>query len=96
MSDQGIRALSRSFTIVNSLGVHLRPASQLVQIFSEYPDCEVSVSVNDTRVNGKSIMGLLMLEASQGTVLTIAVSGPGAEEILDRAGEVIAAGFGED
>jgi phosphocarrier protein HPr len=96
MEDPGLTQLSRSFTIENTLGLHLRPASQLVQIFSEFADCEVQVGVGETRVNGKSIMGLLMLEAGQGTVITIDIAGPGADEILQRVGEVIGARFGED
>lgn len=96
MSDQEITGVSRTYTIENRLGIHLRPASQLVQIFSHYPDCEVLVSVGETRVNGKSIMGLLMLEAGPGTQLTVEAAGSNAEEILDRVGQIIAAGFGED
>lgn len=87
---------TRTYLIQNKLGMHLRPASQLVQIFSRFPDADVFVCVNDTRVNGKSIMGLLMLEAGQGTELTIEVSGVGGEEILQCAAEVIDGKFGEE
>jgi phosphocarrier protein len=96
MSDQEITGVSRTYTIENRQGLHLRPASQLVQIFTRCPDCEVFVSVAETRVNGKSIMGLLMLEAGPDTELTVEAAGAGAEEILDRVGELIAARFGED
>ena len=84
MSDQEITGVSRTYTIENRQGLHLRPASQLVQIFTRCPVCEVFVSVAETRVNGKSIMGLLMLEAGPGTELTVEAAGDGAEEILDR------------
>jgi phosphocarrier protein len=96
MSDQSVTEVSRTYTIVNRQGLHLRPASRLVQVFSEYPACEVFAVVKETRVNAKSIMGLLMLEASHGTELTVEVSGEGGNQILDRVGEVIAQRFGED
>jgi phosphocarrier protein len=82
--------------IENRQGLHLRPASLLVQIFSEHPDCEVTVGAHGNRVNGKSIMGLLMLEAGPGTELTIEVEGNGAEEIFERVAEVIAMHFQEE
>jgi phosphotransferase system HPr (HPr) family protein len=91
-----VSTTTRTYLIQNKLGMHLRPASQLVQIFSKFPGADVFVCVNDTKVNGKSIMGLLMLEACQGTELTIEASGEGVEEILHLAGEVIANKFGEE
>jgi phosphotransferase system HPr (HPr) family protein len=96
MSDSELTAVSRTFVIKNRQGMHLRPASQLVQIFSDYPDAEVTVRAGETAINGKSIMGLLMLEASQGRELTVEVIGLGGEEILARVEETIENRFGED
>lgn len=96
MADSSVTSVSRTYTIQNRLGMHLRPASQLVQIFSQFPDAEVHVGANGTKVNGKSIMGLLMLEASQGTELSVEVTGPGGEEILQRVGEAIDNRFNEE
>ena len=95
MTESKTTSVTRSFLIENRQGLHLRPASLLVQIFSEYPNCEVFVRVGDTRVNGKSIMGLLMLEAGLGTELLVEVDGMGGEEIFDRVAEVVSANFGE-
>lgn len=89
-------SVSRSYRIINELGLHLRPASQLVEIFSSHPDCEVHVSADGgARVNGKSIMGLLMLEAAQGAEILVECAGPGGPDILERVEKVIATRFGE-
>jgi phosphocarrier protein HPr len=69
--------------IQNELGLHARAATKLVQLASKYP-CDVTLSKDGHEVNGKSIMGVLMLVASKGTKVTIKAKG-------DRAGEVVAA-----
>jgi phosphocarrier protein HPr len=69
--------------IQNELGLHARAATKLVQLASKFP-CDVTLSKDGHEVNGKSIMGVLMLVASKGTKVTIKAKG-------DRAGEVVAA-----
>jgi phosphocarrier protein HPr len=96
MTENTPTTTSRTYLIENRQGLHLRPASLLVQIFSEHIDCEVMVGAHGNRVNGKSIMGLLMLEAGPGTELTIEVEGDGAEAIFERVAEVIAMHFREE
>ena len=56
-----------SVTIPNKLGLHLRPASQLVKVANRYDDCEIQLSKDGQQVNAKSIMGVIMLAAEQGS-----------------------------
>ena len=82
-------------TICNKLGMHARAATRFVQLASKYP-CEVAVIKDGQRVNGKSIMGVLMLVASLGTAITIECKGPGAEEAGKTLAELVENKFGEE
>lgn len=86
----------RSVTIVNDLGLHARAASKLVQLASKYP-VEVQIGREDMMVNGKSIMGVLMLAASKGTELTLVATGADADAdaALDALVQLVAGRFGE-
>lgn len=75
--------LIREFKILNQYGIHARPAALFVKTTSRY-DAEVSVEKDGNVVSGKSIMGLLTLEASRGSVLRVTVTGDGAEALLDE------------
>jgi phosphocarrier protein len=86
--------LSAEFRLVNRLGLHARAAAQLVQAANRYKS-EVLVSKEGEEVNGKSIMGLLMLAAPVGSRLHVVVSGEDAEEALRVIGALINDGFGE-
>jgi phosphocarrier protein len=86
--------LEQTFTIVNSLGLHARPASQLVQIANRHR-CEVQIVKDGTSVNAKSIMGVLTLAAARGSRLTVVCDGDDAEAALAAFGKLIEAGFGE-
>lgn len=90
MSDQA----TRRFTIVNDLGLHARAATKLVQLASKFP-CEVVVSHQGQSANAKSVMGVLLLCGSKGTVVEVAATGVQAEECVKAIGELIAARFGE-
>ena len=70
--------LNEEFKIVNRLGLHARAAAQLVQTANRFKS-EVTVEKDGTEVNGKSIMGLLMLAAPQGVAISIRVTGEDAE-----------------
>jgi phosphocarrier protein HPr len=83
------------FTIVNQLGLHARAATKLVQLASKYP-CEVEITREDQSANGKSVMGVLLLCGSRGTVLDVRASGDRAEECVRAIGELIANRFGEE
>jgi phosphocarrier protein len=82
------------FTIVNQLGLHARAATKLVQLASKYP-CEVEVSREDQAANGKSVMGVLLLCGSKGTVIDVHARGEQSEECVRAIGELIANKFGE-
>jgi phosphocarrier protein HPr len=84
----------KTFTIVNMLGLHARPAAQLVQAANRHRS-EVHFSKDGTTVNAKSIMGVLTLAASRGSQLTVVCEGEDAEAALLAIGKMIEAGFGE-
>ena len=85
---------SQRFTIVNTLGLHARAATKLVQLASRFP-CEVEVSREEQTANGKSVMGVLLLCGSKGTVIDVRAKGEQAEECVQAIGELIAGKFGE-
>ncbi len=86
---------SSEFKIVNRLGLHARAAAQLVQTSNRFLS-DVTVEKDGDEVNGKSIMGLLMLAAPQGSIIRVRVSGEDAEEAMNVIGTLINDGFGED
>jgi phosphocarrier protein len=87
--------ISRDFTISNKLGLHARPSAQLTQTASQFTS-EVWIARNGRRVNAKSIMGVMMLAAGQGTVVTVDADGPDEADALTAVGALIESGFGED
>jgi phosphocarrier protein len=86
--------LSAEYRVVNRLGLHARAAAQLVRTANRFK-AEVLVAKDDEEVNGKSIMGLLMLAAPVGAMLRITVNGDDAEAALQAIGDLINDGFGE-
>jgi phosphocarrier protein HPr len=82
------------FTIVNQLGLHARAATKLVQLASRFP-CDVEVSREDQSANGKSVMGVLLLCGSKGTVIEVRATGDQAQECVTAIGDLIAGKFGE-
>jgi len=87
--------LKESATIVNKLGLHARPSALLVTTTARF-ESEVFFTKDGLRVNGKSIMGVMMLAAEQGSLLTVEVSGPDEEAAMKAILEVIKSGFGEN
>jgi phosphocarrier protein HPr len=83
-----------NFPIINDLGLHARAATKLVQLASKYP-CEVNVSHQGQTANAKSVMGVLLLCGSKGTVIEVTATGERAEECVKAIGELIASRFGE-
>jgi len=82
------------FMIVNQLGLHARAATKLVQLAAKYP-CSVELSRDDQSANAKSVMGVLLLCGSKGTVVDVRASGERAEECVAAIGALIADKFGE-
>jgi phosphocarrier protein HPr len=87
--------MTREFTVGNKLGIHARPAALFVKVANQF-DADVFVEKDGERINGKSIMGLMMLAAGPGSVLTIEASGADAGDALDKLGELVARNFDED
>ena len=87
--------LESEFTIVNKNGMHARPAAQFVKQASQFK-CEILVEKDDEQVNGKSIMGVLLLVAAQGTEITIHCDGSDAKLCLQALTELVDDKFGED
>lgn len=83
------------FLIVNRLGLHARAAAQLVKVASQFV-ADITLTKDDINVNAKSIMGVLMLAAPQGSTVAVVASGDDAQEALAAVGELIHDGFGED
>ncbi|HEX8678397.1 MAG TPA: HPr family phosphocarrier protein [Chthoniobacterales bacterium] len=87
--------IEKEVTIVNRLGMHARPAAMFVRIASRYRS-EIWVEKEGEQINGKSIMGLMMLAAGQGSKLRIRCEGPDAERALEELEQLIAGKFNED
>ena len=85
----------KEIPIVNRLGLHARPAAMFVRIASRYRS-EIWVSKEGEEVNGKSIMGLMMLAAGQGSKLRIRAEGPDASKAVEELEELINAKFNEE
>jgi phosphocarrier protein HPr len=84
----------RKAVIVNRLGLHARPAAELVKLAATFAS-EIWVTKGDLRVNAKSIMGVLMLAAEQGVELVIEAEGLDGREAADALAALVARGFGE-
>ena len=85
----------REFDILNRLGLHARAAAQLVRLANGFAS-EIRVAKDGMEVNGKSIMGVLMLAAPKDTKILVRANGADAEEAVAAIGELIAGKFGEE
>ncbi|MCC5834120.1 MAG: HPr family phosphocarrier protein [Opitutales bacterium] len=74
---------SVELTVKNKMGIHARPAAMIVRIANKYP-ADVVVEKDDEQVNGKSIMGLMMLAAGSGSKLRFTANGDSAEKMLEE------------
>jgi phosphocarrier protein HPr len=86
--------LNKDLTIRNKMGMHARPAAQFVKHASKYK-CDVWVEKDDEPVNGKSIMGLMMLAAGRGETIKVTTQGADAEEAMADLEELVNSGFGD-
>jgi len=87
--------VERSAPIVNSLGLHARPAAEFVKVAAKF-QAHITVAKDGLEVNGKSIMGMMMLAAECGSSLLIKADGDDAEAAVAALLALVAAGFGED
>jgi phosphocarrier protein len=87
--------LMREFVIQNKLGMHARPAAMFVKLANRFP-CEIWVEKDGEEVNGKSIMGLMMLAAGLGSKIRVSAVGDSGEEALAELDKLIKRKFDED
>lgn len=87
--------VARQLEIKNRLGLHARAAALLVQTVTPF-DAEITVSKDDQTVNGKSILGLMMLAAGQGSSIEVAAQGPDAAAALDAIAALVDEKFKEN
>jgi phosphocarrier protein len=85
----------KEFTIVNKLGLHARASALFVKTASRFA-ADIRLEKEGIEVNGKSIMGIMMLAASKGATVRLSVSGADEVEALQTMGDLIANGFGEE
>jgi phosphocarrier protein len=88
-------ALERTVRIANRFGLHARPAAEFVKCANRFL-CDILVRKEDLEVNGKSIMGVMMLAAEHGTDITIIARGEDADSALADLNTLVESGFGED
>jgi phosphocarrier protein HPr len=89
-----IQRLEREVRIVNRAGMHARPAAEFVKIAGRF-DAEITVEKDGLEVNGKSIMGVLMLAAEQGSLLRLTAQGVDALQALEALATLVNGGFEE-
>ena len=86
--------IKENITIINKLGLHARAAAKFVTLASSFAS-DIKVARNGQEVNGKSIMGVMMLAAECGSTLTIRAVGDDAEEALEALATLVSERFGE-
>ncbi len=87
--------VERTVTVRNRQGLHARPAAEFVKLASTF-ECEIFVEKDELEVNGKSIMGVMMLAAEPGTTLAIRADGEDSEEAVEALVALVEDGFGEE
>lgn len=85
----------KQIKIINKLGLHARPAALLVQKANKFKS-EITLEKEGQRVNGKSIMGVMMLAAEQGSMLTISAQGEDEVQAVEALIEIVQSKFGEE
>ena len=86
---------SREVTVVNQLGLHARAAARFVHLATRF-HAQIRVGRDTKVMDGKSIMGILLLAAARGTTLTISADGADEREAVEALAQLVASGFGEE
>jgi phosphocarrier protein HPr len=86
--------VEKSCTVRNKMGLHARPAALIVQTANKFP-CEVTLVKDGQNVNGKSIMGVLMLAAAKGSIILVRTEGDEAQACADAISALFDKGFNE-
>ena len=95
MGKTEIAMLEKEYTIINKLGLHARASALFVKTAIQFAS-DVKVGREEVEVNGKSIMGIMMLAAAKGSVIRLITSGPDEAAAMAALGELITNGFGEE
>ena len=86
--------IERAVTVVNELGLHARAAARFVHLATRF-ESQIRVGRNARVMDGKSIMGILLLAAARGTTITISAQGADEDVAVDALVDLVASGFGE-
>lgn len=89
------KEITKDLTVTNKLGVHARPAAMFVRVANKF-ESEIFVEKDGETVNGKSIMGLMMLAAGPGSKLHVRASGPDAPQAVNELEALLKRKFDED
>jgi len=87
--------IAKEFTIINKLGIHARPAALIAKTANHFKS-SIRVTKDGLEVNGKSIMGIMMLAAAKGNRITISAEGMDEKEAMEALGTLVTTKFGED
>jgi phosphocarrier protein HPr len=86
---------TRSVTVVNQLGLHARAAARFVHLATRF-EAQIRIGRDAKVMDGKSIMGILLLAASRGTTITVTAEGPDERAAVDALVDLVRSGFGEE
>jgi phosphocarrier protein HPr len=95
MEEQSLQRIEKEIEIVNELGLHARPAAMFVQTANKFSS-EIKISRDSEIVNGKSIMGVMMLAAAKGTKVKIVAEGEDAQQAAEELEKLFLNKFGEE
>ena len=87
--------ITKTLKIKTESGIHARPAAMFVKVANKFP-CEIFVQKDDQEINGKSIIGIMMLALTKGTTITIKADGQKEKEAVKKIAELIENDFDED
>jgi phosphotransferase system HPr (HPr) family protein len=90
----GFAVISRAVVVSNELGLHARAAARFVHLATQFTS-QIRIGRDSKMMDGKSIMGILLLAAARGTLLTITAHGPDEGAALDALAGLVESGFGE-
>ena len=93
-NDSAAKTATKELLVQNKMGIHARPAAMIVRITNKFK-ADVHVEKEDEQVNGKSIMGLMMLAAARGSKVKFVATGPDAEQMLAEIEALFAKKFDE-
>ncbi len=93
-TQSGDQTVERNLVVQNKMGIHARPAAMIVRVSNKY-QCDIKFEKDGDQVNGKSIMGLMMLAAGHGSTIKAIASGGDANNVLDDLEQLFASKFDE-